>query len=144
MSPKISTKFYNKCIESLKLAFKELENYDQADVFYDIYRAACIKEFEIILEQSGKLLRKVLKDYYSSPKKVYELNFKDIFRAANQFGLMTDEAAERWLEYRDNRNITSHDYGEGFASQTLELLPDFVEDALTLKTVIETKLQQND
>jgi len=37
--------------------------------------------------------------------------------------MITMEEAERWLEYRDNRNDTAHDYGEGFANDTLALLP---------------------
>ncbi len=36
-----------------------------------------------------------------------------------------------------NRNITAHDYGEGFAETTLELLPDFIADAKTLAGVIK-------
>ena len=33
---------------------------------YDIYRAACVKEFELVLEQSGKLLRKRLAAWFAS------------------------------------------------------------------------------
>lgn len=49
---------------------------------YDMYRSACVKEFEIILEQSRKLLRKVLKPYFHSSKAVDQFVFKDIFRQA--------------------------------------------------------------
>ena len=31
------------------------------DVLYDVFRAACVKEFELILEQGGRLLRKSLR-----------------------------------------------------------------------------------
>ncbi len=44
-----------------------------------MYRSACIKEFEIILEQAGKLMRKVLKPYFHSAKAVDKLIFKDNF-----------------------------------------------------------------
>ncbi len=27
-----------------------------------------------------------------------------------------------------NRNTTAHDYGEGFANETLKILPDFLKD----------------
>ena len=46
-------------------------------------------------------------------------------------------ACERWMEYRDNRNETAHDYGEAFAEATLTLLPDFISDASHLADVIE-------
>ncbi len=34
---------------------------------YDIYRAACVKEFELVLEQNGKLLRKLGNAKESAP-----------------------------------------------------------------------------
>lgn len=61
--------------------------------------------------------------------------FKDIFRQAAKHGLITIEEAGRWLVYRDNRNDTTHDYGEGFANQTLALPPQFIEDARRINEV---------
>lgn len=61
--------------------------------------------------------------------------FKDIFRQAAKHGLITLDEAERWLVYRDNRNDTAHDYDEGFANQTLALLPQFIEDARRIPEV---------
>jgi nucleotidyltransferase substrate binding protein (TIGR01987 family) len=104
---------------------------------YDMYRSACIKEFEIILEQSGKLLRKLLKPYFHSSKEVDKLYFKDLFRHAVLHSLITDETCERWLEYRDNRNNTAHDYGVNFAEDTLVLLPAFIADAMAFAEVIK-------
>jgi hypothetical protein len=102
-----------------------------------MYRSACIKEFEIILEQSGKLLRKLLKPYFHSSKEVDKLYFKDLFRHAVLHSLITDETCERWLEYRDNRNNTAHDYGVNFAEDTLVLLPAFIADAMAFAEVIK-------
>ena len=51
--------------------------------------------------------------------------------------MIDGQACERWLEYRDNRNDTAHNYGEGFAETTLKLLPDFLVDARALADVIE-------
>ena len=106
-------------------------------VFYEVYRSACIKEFEIILEQSGKLLRKVLKPWFHSSKEVDKLNFKDVFRHAVLRSLISDETCERWLVYRDNRNNTAHDYGVNFAEETLVLLPQFIQDATELAEIIK-------
>lgn len=107
-----------------------------------MYRSACIKEFEIILEQSGKLLRKVLKPWFHSSKEADKLFFKDIFRQAVLRSLITPETCEQWLEYRDNCNNTAHDYGVNFAEETLQLLPRFIADANALAQVI--KQQHND
>ena len=47
------------------------------------------------------------------------------------------EEVERWFDYRDNRNVTAHDYGEGFAEETMALLPGFVADAKTLREKLD-------
>ena len=95
-----------------------------------------IKEFEIILEQSGKLLKKVLKPYFHTSKAVDKLFFKDIFREAGLHGLMEIDEVQRWCEYRDNRNSTSHDYGESLANNTLILIPQFIKDAQNVTNII--------
>ena len=59
-----------------------------------------------------------------------------MFRHAARYGLISADACERWLEYRDNRNDTAHDYGAGFAEATLTLLPVFIADAKALADVI--------
>lgn len=134
----IDTTFLRRCIASLERAAKELEGLDDSeDVLYDIYRAACVKEFELVLEQTGKLLRKRLAAYFASNRQADRLNFKDLFRHAAKHCLMDCEAVERWLGYRDNRNDTTHDYGEDFAEATLALLPAFVDDAKSLADMID-------
>lgn len=138
---KIDTEYYERCIETLQKAFTLLQQESTDSIHYDIYRSACIKEFELILEQSGKLLRKVLNPYFHTSKEVGKLNFKDLFRHANLHSLITNEACERWMKYRDNRNTTAHDYGVGFAEETLTLLPSFISDALDLVEII--KIQNN-
>lgn len=132
----LDTTFLERCVSVLEQALGELRQADPADFAYDICRAACVKEFEIILEQSGKLLRKRLGDYFDSNRRADRLPFKDLFRHAAKHGLLDANATERWLRYRDNRNNTAHDYGEGFAETTLRLLPDFVADARALITAI--------
>ena len=65
------------------------------------------------------------------------LYFKDLFRQAAKHGVLNIDEAERWLTYRDNRNTTAHDYGEGFAEETLTLLPGFIADAKRLREQID-------
>jgi nucleotidyltransferase substrate binding protein (TIGR01987 family) len=133
----LNTDYFSRCIGTLERAFTQLQTFSSDDDLYDIYRAACVKEFEIILEQAGKLLKKCLKPYFATSKKVDELTFKDVFRYAAKHGLLELEEAERWLHYRDNRNETAHDYGEGFANETLLLLPQFIVDAYRINEVIK-------
>lgn len=134
---KIDTAFYVKCIFALERAFEMLNASQAESIEFELYRSATIKEFEIILEQSGKLLKKRLRPFFHSNKAADELYFKDIFRHAALHGLITAEEAERWLQYRDNRNSTSHDYGEKLANTTLLLIPKFIVDAKRLAKVID-------
>ena len=106
--------------------------------FYEIYSKIqeMIKEFEIILEQSGKLLKKSLKPYFHTSKAVDKLYFKEVFREAGLHSLLTVDEVERWCEYRDNRNYTSHDYGVDLANNTLVLIEQFIKDAKKLAEVV--------
>lgn len=136
----IETDYLQRCIGALERAFdalRELEASEDPDrVLYEVYRAASVKEFELVLEQSGKLLKKRLRPWFASNRQADRLIFKDAFRHANKHGLLGAAACERWLAYRDNRNDTAHDYGEGFAEATLKLLPAFLVDAKALAAVI--------
>ena len=142
----IDTTFFTRCIQTLDKANSKVSQYEVTTIEYEMYRSACVKEFEIILEQSGKLLRKCLKDFAHSPKAVDRLVFKEVFRQAAQHGLLSIEQCERWLEYRDNRNNTAHDYGKKFAEYTLKLLPGFILDATALEQSIKAhaKKVEND
>jgi len=102
----------------------------------EIYRAACVKEFERVLEQSGRLLKRRLRPFFASNRQADELYFNDIFRYAAKHCLIDDPASERWLEYRACRNETAHEYGENYAERTLALLPRFIADAEALVEVI--------
>ena len=135
---RIDTIFLRRCIQALEFALAEAGKRQEAnDFLYDIYRAACVKEFELILEQSGKLLRKRLAAFFASNRQADRLVFKDLFRHAAKHGLMAPDTVERWFRYRDNRNDTAHNYGEDFAEATLKLLPAFVGDAKALADMIE-------
>ncbi|MCY4005643.1 MAG: nucleotidyltransferase substrate binding protein [Rhodobacteraceae bacterium] len=135
----IDTTFLRRCLTALERLLEEMERLDGTsdNIMYDIYRAACVKEFELVLEQSGKLLRKRLAAFFASNRQVDGLAFKDLYRHAAKHALIDMDAAERWLGYRDNRNITAHDYGKAFAEVTLKLLPAFITDAKALADMIE-------
>lgn len=134
----IDTSFLHRCVQTLERSLELLNKSDKESIEYDMYRSACIKEFEIILEQSGKLLKKALKPYFHSSKEADRLFFKDIFRHAANHSLISTEETERWMEYRDNRNSTAHDYGVGFAEETLNLLPQFIIDAKSVIKAIQS------
>ncbi|MDR2884270.1 MAG: nucleotidyltransferase substrate binding protein [Deferribacteraceae bacterium] len=134
---KINTEFLQRCIEVLERSYESLKNSDESSIEYEMFRNSLVKSFEMTLEQAGKLLKKKITPYLASKKAADALIFKDIFRYAAKHALLTDVEAERWLQYRDNRNSTTHDYGEIFAQKTLTLMDDFLLDAKRLKEIIE-------
>ena len=133
----ISTEYISHCILTLRTACDGLKQFEAGDVMYEIYRAACAKEFELVLEQSGRLLKKKLRPYFASNRQADQLTFNDIFRHAAKHSLISGDECERWLEYRALRNETAHEDGEQFAERTLEVLPQFVADAEELVIVIK-------
>ena len=133
---RINTDYLTRCIQTLEAAFEQLQQCQADDITYDIFRAACVKEFELVLEQSGSLLKKRLRPFFASNRQADCLTFKNLFRHAARHGLISIESYEHWLKYRDNRNETAHQYGEGFAEATLALLPQFIADAKELAGVI--------
>ena len=134
----IDTAFLRRRIQSLELALGEIGKHQQEnDFLYDVFRAACVKEFELVMDQSGKLLRKRLAVFFASNRQADRLVFKDLFRHAAKHGLMDPDAVERWLQYRDNRNDTARNDGEDFADATLKILPAFLVDAKALADTIE-------
>ncbi len=137
MTAQVDATFLRRCLGTLDHALAAWQRHDRDDVEYDVFRAACVKEFELVLEQSGKLLKKRLIPYFANSRQVDRLVFKDVFRHAAKHGVINADACERWLEYRDNRNETAHDYGEVFAEATLALLPSFLADARELADRLE-------
>lgn len=132
----IDTTNYSTSIRAAERAYELFQQMNVNDDLYRICCSACVKEFELILEQSGALLKKCLKSMLHDPKAVDRLTFKDIFRKAAQHDLISLDQAEQWLEYRDSRNNTAHVYGKNYADETLALMPDFITDAKALEQVI--------
>lgn len=129
---KIDPIFLEKSINNLDYTYEKLINIKIHDKEYEIFNVIAISEIDHILEQSGKLLKKILKLYSYSSKAVDILYFKDIYRHAVLHSIMDSQECERWLTYRDHRNNTAHDYGEEFANEILNIIPQFIIDAKRL------------
>lgn len=135
----INTEYLTRCLETLKRAYELIIVSEIGTIEYEMYRNSLVKGFEMTIEQSGKLLKKRLTPYLSSKKAVDALTFKDLFRYANKYSLLSQEEVERWFIYRDNRNTTAHDYGQAFAEKTITLIDGFIKDVENLIKVIENE-----
>lgn len=133
----LNTDNLQRCIETLESSLQFLDQHSLDSIEYEIYRNAVVKGFELTLETVGKLLRKALKPYFATSKQADQLVFKDIFRTASKHSILNVEEVSRWFSYRDNRNNTAHDYGIGFAEETLKLMPQFIFDAKHLRVQLD-------
>ena len=135
---KIDTTFLLLCIGVQEQAEAEICRYREADNDrYDIFRDVCVEQFQLVLDQSGKVLPKRLAAFFASNWQPDRLAFKDLFRRAARHGLIDADAAERWLANRNNCNDTERDFGEEFGEATLKLLPAVINDAKGLADTIE-------
>jgi nucleotidyltransferase substrate binding protein (TIGR01987 family) len=136
----LNTDHLQRCIQTLQSSLRLYQATEAGSIDQEVFRNAIVKGYELSQETAFKLLRKALKEYGHSSKKLNETPIKEVLRLAATHNLMSVAEVERWFKYRDNRNNTAHDYGEGFAKETLSLLPNFITDISALAQQLEAKL----
>ena len=100
-------------------------------------RDACIQRFEYTYELAYKMLKRQLEQELPSSEELDQLPFKEMIRVGAERGLIT--APERWFDYRDKRNITSHTYDEEMAREVFAILPGFAADAADLLSRLKSR-----
>jgi len=124
----LNTDHLQRCHQTLTSSLALYQQAKAGSIDQEVFRNAIVKGYELCQETAFKLLKKSLKFYGHSSKKLEATPIKDILRLAATHDLLSVEEVERWFSYRNNRNNTAHDYGELFAQQTLVLLPAFLTD----------------
>ncbi len=94
----------------------------------DKFRESCIQRFEVCFDMAHKHLKKYLQEEGVSGLR--DVRPKSLFRSGFESRVIND--AEAWLQYTDKRNDTSYKHDEAKANATLELVPDFIADAIDL------------
>lgn len=136
----LNTEHLERCICTLRSSLDLYVRAEPDSIEQEVFRNAIVKGYELVQETAFKLLRKALREFGHGARKLNDLPIKDVLRLAASHGLMSIEAVERWFAYRDNRNNTADDYGEGFAKETLVLLPAFLDDVSELAGVLASRL----
>lgn len=139
----VNTDHLKRCIQTLESSLKFYDDQKEDDILQEVYRNAVVKSFELCLEISGKLLRRSLKEFGYSHSTVDKWVYKDVLRYAAKHGLVEAEALPRWFAYRDNRNNTAHDYGVGFAEDTLGLVRQFISDVAKIEATLRRKFSDS-
>lgn len=135
----LNTDHLKRCIQTLQSSVTLYGQAEAGSVEQEVFRNAIVKGYELVQETSFKLLKKALRDFGHTARQLDATAVKDLLRLAATHDLLDIDAVERWFAYRDNRNNTAHDYGEGFAKETLVLLPGFIADVTTLEQSLSAR-----
>ena len=122
-----------KSLKHLELQFANYRSLQERKELLEIDREAIaesvIQRFETCYDTLWKDLKRYLieeiglADVPNSPKPIIKL--------AGQNNLFATPV-ERWLKYADARTNTAHDYSGEKADETLQIVGDFIEDAIGL------------
>jgi len=94
------------------------------DELSDLERDGFIQRFEFCFE----ILWKCAKDYLRDVEGLDAASPKKVIRMSREVGLLTDEETEQALEMANDRNQTSHMYGEQMVIELVERIKGY--DAL--------------
>ena len=111
--------------KALKALDGIIERYDRENNDNAI-RDAVIQRFEYTYSLSIKMLTRFLQSQATELPDT--LTFNETIRKANQMGLLLSDL-EKWTEYRQKRNLTSHTYEETIANSVVSVVKDFQKDA---------------
>ena len=125
---------YSKFRSSLKRLEEQNANYQQgntalSDLDREALAESVIQRFETCYDCLWKVLKRYLIEELglaetpNSPKPILKLAYEnDLFASS----------LEQWLRYADARIDTSHDYDGEKANACLELMSEFIDDAIGL------------
>ena len=125
---------YSKFQRSLKRLEEQYKNYLHLDSsvpqwFQEAVAESTIKRFEICYDSLWKVLRRYLFEELGIPDP--PSSPKPLFRIAFENKLLSSSVID-WLHYADSRNATSHDYDGDKAQNCLNIVDDFINDAIRL------------
>ena len=85
----------------------------------------------------------MIKRYFANGAFVFDnldgMTFNEMIRQANKMGLLRSDL-EKWDNYRQKRNLTSHTYDEKIAVEVVEIIEDFAKEAQYLLEKLKEKL----
>jgi len=97
---------------------------------------SCVKRFEYTYETAKKIMNKYLKKEFDKTEQ--DLTINNIFR--QMYGLSLISSFENWVDYREKRNDTSHEYSQEKSGAIIEIIPRFLADTDFLISALELVL----
>ena len=96
-------------------------------------RDSVIQRFEFTYSIALKTLRKYFIERAFVLEDVNQMSFNEMIRTASQLNLLVSNL-EKWIVYREMRNMTSYTYDEEIALQVVSIIPDFSKEIAYLIT----------
>ena len=126
-----------KSIDALERSVKTASSLDTSDDdLWETVRAGVIQNFEVAYEQCWKMMKRWLEENIGSTY-VDGVTRRELFRLAAENRLITD--VDRWMDYHNERNQTSHTYDEETAQSVFEEATEFVHDAKQFLRTLEVR-----
>ncbi len=127
---------YDKCKKALNHLKLQFENYktlpaETKEIMKEAVSESVIQRFEVCYDCTWKVLKRYLFENLGLPE--VPNSPKPIFRIAGENNLFSSSSfVNRWIQYADIRVDTSHDYNGEKAKKALEIMPNFINDAIKL------------
>ena len=112
-----------KSFETLQECYKDY-NLQEDEKLKGYIKDSCIQRFGYTYESAKKIMNKFLKKEYDKTEK--DLSVNNIFR--EMYGLGLIKSFENWADYREKRNLTSHEYSEKMTLPILDIIPEFIKE----------------
>lgn len=123
--------------EAIEFANSDMAKNDNR--LFQQFRNSVIQCFEFTYELCWRMLKRQLEKDSPTPASIDELSFNDMVREAAVRGLVSDPVL--WMDYRKQRNITSHAYNEKMAQEVYETAVKFYKDAQDLLKTLQDRNQ---
>ena len=123
---------FEKALNSL---FEVIEVYS-SDKNNLITRDSMILRFEYTYSLSLKMIKRYLAKSAFVFENLEGMSFNEMIRQANKMGLLRSNL-EKWDDYRQKRNLTSHTYDEEAAKSVVSIIEDFAQEAEFLLTSLK-------
>lgn len=127
-------------ISSFKNAINSLNSillrYEKDNFDIDI-RDAVIQRFEYTYSLAIKMITRFINMQSAQP--IHEMTFNETIRIANKMGLLKSNL-DKWTEYRQKRNMTSHTYEENVAKEVVSIIPEFKDEVEFLLNQLEKNI----
>lgn len=132
---------YSKLKKALEHLEQQFENYQTLDtslpqITQEAVAESVIQRFETCWDCLWKVLKRYLNEELGLPE--VPNSPKPILRMAHENELFSS-SLDQWFSYASARIGTSHDYSGEKAQQALDLMADFVDDAIGLYQTMSTE-----